>query len=87
MGSASFRKITSEVLTPIDSGRLYVTDKRVILRGEHKTSTARLNKIVSFKPYTDGVELFKESGKSILIKIDTDMELFNLLLSRLLRDC
>lgn len=87
IGSARVQRITSEVLTPVDSGRLYVTDKRIILLGERQTKTIRLNKIVSFTPYKDGVELFKETGKSIIIKINTDMELFNLLLSRLLRDC
>lgn len=87
IGSARVQRITSEVLAPVDSGRLYVTDKRIVLFGERKTSTIRLNKVVSFTPYSDGIELFKETGKSIIVKIDTDMELFNLLLSRLLRDC
>lgn len=87
IGSARVQRITSEVLVPVDSGRLHVTDKRIVLLGARKTSTIRLNKVVSFVPYSDGIELFKETGKSIIIKIDTDMELFNLLLSRLLRDC
>ena len=86
IGSAKVQRVSSQVLAPIDSGCLYVTDKRIILLGAHKTTTIRLNKIVSFTPYDDGIELFKESGKSIIIKIDTDMDLFNLLLSRILRD-
>lgn len=87
IGSARVQRITSEVIAPIDSGKLHVTDKRIVLLGTKKSSTIRLNKVVSFTPYKDGIELFKETGKSIIIKIDTDMELFNLLLSRLLRDC
>lgn len=87
IGSARVQRITSEVLAPVDSGRMYVTDKRIVLFGGRKTSTIRLNKVVSFTPYSDGIELFKETGKSVIVKIDTDMELFNLLLSRLLRDC
>jgi len=86
IGSAKVQRVSSQVLAPIDSGCLYVTDKRIILFGAHKTTTIRLNKIVSFTPYDDGIELFKETGKSIIIKIDTDMDLFNLLLSRILRD-
>lgn len=86
MGSARVHRETSEVLAPVDSGRLYVTDKRIVLLGNRKTSTIRLNKMVSFTPYTNGVELFKETGKSIFVKIDTDMELFNLLLSRVMMD-
>lgn len=87
IGSARVQRVTSEELAPVDSGRLYVTDKRLVLLGARKSSTIRLNKIVSFTPYSDGIELFKETGKSIIIKIDTDMELFNLLLSRVLMEC
>lgn len=87
IGSVRAQRITSEVLAPVDAGRLYVTDKRIVLLGARKSTTIRLNKVVSFTPYSDGIELFKETGKSIIIKIDTDMELFNLLLSRVMMDC
>lgn len=87
IGTVRPQRITSEVLAPVDAGMLYVTDRRIVLLGNRKTSTTRLNKIVSFTPYNDGVEIFKETGKSTIITIETDMELFHLLFSRVLRDC
>jgi hypothetical protein len=44
IGSARVQRVTSEVLSPIDAGTMYVTNKRVILLGARKTSSIRLNK-------------------------------------------
>lgn len=86
IGSARVQRVTSEVLPPIDAGTMYVTNKRVILLGARKTSSIRLNKIVSYTPYSNGIEIFKDTGKSITVTFDTDMDLFNLLFSRVLRE-
>ena len=86
IGSARVQRVTSEVLSPIDAGTMYVTNKRVILLGARKTSSIRLNKIVSYTPYSNGIEIFKDTGKSMTVTFDTDMDLFNLLFSRILRE-
>ena len=86
IGSARVQRVTSEVLSPIDAGTMYVTNKRVILLGARKTSSIRLNKIVSYTPYSNGIEIFKDTGKSMTVTFDTDMDIFNLLFSRILRE-
>lgn len=86
IGSARVQRVTSEVLSPIDAGTMYVTNKRVILLGARKTSSIRLNKIVSYAPYSNGIEIFKDTGKSMTVTFDTDMDIFNLLFSRVLRE-
>ena len=86
IGSARVQRVTSEVLAPIDAGTIYITNKRVILLGARKTSSIRLNKIVSYTPYSDGIEIFKDTGKSTTVTFNTDMDLFNLLFSRVLRE-
>ena len=86
IGSARVQRVTSEVLSPVDYGTMYVTNKRVILLGTRKTSSIRLNKIVSYTPYSNGIEIFKDTGKSMTVTFDSDMDLFNLLFSRVLRE-
>ncbi len=58
-GSYTPRTYTSEQMKLINSGTLYLTNKRIIFDGNAKNSNIRLEKIISFTPYNDGVEISK----------------------------
>lgn len=62
-GSYSVASQTQDQLQRIDSGTLYITNKRVIFSGAFKNLTIRLNKILDFDAYSDGMKLDKDTGK------------------------
>jgi hypothetical protein len=77
---------TREELRLIDYGTLYLTNKRIILIGQTKNSNIRLEKILQFAPYGDGVEIGKDTGKSPLLKIANNADFFCIILGRLLNN-
>jgi len=80
------RSYTSEQMKLIDSGSMYLTNKRIIFMGKSKNSNIRLEKVISFTPYNDGVEIYKDAGKSPLLKFSANADLFCIILGRLLND-
>ena len=85
MGSSSSQRVTSEEWKPIDSGTLYLTNKRMLFIGSKKNSQIRLDKVLSFTSYSNGVQIDKDTGRSPLLYF-SDTEVFSILFARLLRD-
>ena len=84
-GSMNVQPVRSEVLQHMGTGQLYLTNKRLIFVGANKATTIRYEKIVTMNPYSDGVELIKDAGKSPTITVATsNAELMNLMLARLI---
>lgn len=80
LGSTQTTRVTREVLRHIDSGTLYVTNKRLIFDGSRKNSVIRLPNVLSVIPYSDGVEVEKTSGRNPVFTVD-DAEWLTVLLS------
>lgn len=68
----------------IDQGTLYLTSKRIIMTGMKKNYSIRLNTIISVTPYSDGIEIGKQTGRSPMIIMPVGAEVFALALQRLL---
>lgn len=84
-GSADIQRVTQEVLHTVDdAGALYFTDKRVIYVGRNRNTNLRLNRILDFEVYSDGIELMKDAGRNPLFKFDADIDIAALTLNRLL---
>lgn len=84
-GSMSVQPVRSQELQLIGSGMLYLTNKRVIFVGDNKATTIRYNKIVTMNPYSNGVEIIKDAGKSPTITVaNENAEMMNLVLARLI---
>lgn len=71
-----------EVLKEIDQGDLYLTNKRALFKGSRKSISLPFNKIIDVDLYTDGVYLYKESGKPVIL-LFSDAEKFGVLLTAL----
>lgn len=86
VGSINLQKITANELKVIDTGKLFFTNKRVIFMGAIKNINIKLNRILSITPYSDGVEIEKDSGKSPVIRVAADADILTAIFSRLIKD-
>lgn len=82
-GSMGVRPQSEDVWQTIDQGKIFLTNKRLIFMGEKGNKNIAINKILDFTPYSDGVDIQKDSGKSPFLKFSDDTELFAMILSRL----
>lgn len=86
IGSLNFQPISEEVLTYLDSGTIYLTNKRLIFIGNYKNQSIQLSKILDFIVYKNGVQLQKQTGRSPFLLFSDDIDLFAMILERVLRE-
>lgn len=84
IGSVNVNRTTEEVLTQIDEGRLYFTNKRVLFLGGSRNTNIRLNRVLDFVPYSDGLKIVKDSGHNPIFQFDADIDIVTIILNRLL---
>lgn len=76
---------TEEYMKLIDTGDVYFTNKRIIFVGEHGNKIIPFSKILYITPYSDGLEIGKDTGKKPFFKFH-DVETMGIYLARLLKD-
>ena len=84
VGSLNMQRITEDVWQTIDTGTIYLTDKRIIFMGSKGNKTLGLNKILNLIPYSNGLEIQKDSGKSPFLEFSPDVDIFSMILARLI---
>jgi len=78
---------TKDVMTLIDSGNLYVTNKRILFNGSKENKTIRYGQIVDLTPYIDGVKISKDSGGAPIFELsDPDGEVLTATIVRIIQD-
>ncbi|HDS03369.1 MAG TPA: hypothetical protein ENN72_06640 [Firmicutes bacterium] len=85
-GDLGFQKVTSEDFQLIDSGTLYLTDKRLIFMGGRSNKTLRITRILAFEPFENGISLQKDKGRNPFFEFTTGTDIFSLILKRLLSE-
>ena len=80
----SSSKDTFDILKRIDTGNLYLTNKRLIFEGQQKTTSIKLNTVVRVKAYKQGVLIDKLTGKSMLLLFSQDSDMLALLCERVI---
>jgi len=75
-GNIAVRPVSKEELTLIESGTLYLTNKRLVFVGSRKSSSIRLDKVLDFEPYKDGIFIQKDSGKSPFLGFTDRVDVF-----------
>lgn len=84
-GMIAPERYTEEYMKLIDSGTVFFTNKRIIFMGEHANKLIPYTKILSFTPFSDGVEIGKDTGKPPFFRC-SDSELMSIYLARLLKE-
>jgi DNA-directed RNA polymerase subunit RPC12/RpoP len=64
-----YTPIKSEVMTPLSSGELYITSKRLLFEGENRNTTVNLSKIMDGHLYADALKIEKSTGKPDLFSM------------------
>lgn len=85
-GNLGVKAHSEEELTFIDSGKLYITNKRLLFVGSKQNKPVQLNNIIDFKVYDNGLEVSKDSGKSPFYKMTPNADLAGAFLARCLKD-
>ena len=75
VGSISVQKVTTDVMTQLDAGILYITSKRLFFDGTKKNTSIPLGKVSSFTVFKDGLQIEKESGRDTYFLGSADWEL------------
>ena len=85
-GDLAIQPVSEDVLMKIDSGQLFLTNKRLIFMGSMKNKVIRLQRILDFNAYKNGVDVQVTTGKSPFIEFSKDVSLFCMILGRVLRE-
>jgi hypothetical protein len=62
VGSIAVQRMTTDVMTQLDNGSLYVTSARLFFDGEKKNTSIPLGKITNFTVFKDELQIEKETG-------------------------
>jgi hypothetical protein len=82
-GSYNVQRITQEEMRQVSSGTFYITSKRIIFHGDSKNASIRFSSVISYVPYSDGIEIEKTSGRNPIFRFN-DGEYASVLLGALL---
>ena len=85
-GSVKVQRISTEQLQTIDRGTFYVTNKRLIFVGNKKNSNIHLAKILSITPYSDGIGIEKDTGKSPILRVSNNADILAMTIGRMIND-
>jgi hypothetical protein len=62
VGSIAVQRMTTDVMTQLDAGTLYITSTRLFFDGEKKNTSIPLRNITNFVVFKDGLQIEKEAG-------------------------
>jgi hypothetical protein len=68
IGSHRGHIVTDKAMLPVSTGDLIITNKRVIFRGDGKSFSVKLDKLLEVHFYADGVRLTDDKGKPRMLK-------------------
>jgi hypothetical protein len=83
-GTVRPQRVTTEQLETVDTGRVYITNKRVIFDGSRKNSAWRYSSLIGARRYSDAIELEKTSGRNPVLYLEYDLELASVLLAAMM---
>jgi hypothetical protein len=69
-----------------DSGRIYLTNKRLLFSGEKRQRSIPHSRIKGFVPMENGVQIHRKSGTNPFLQFELGVDVFSLILARTLRD-
>ena len=84
VGNLGVKVQSKDERVKIDSGKVYITTRRVLFAGNNKNTSIQFSHIINVQPYKDGVEIIKDSGKSPFLAFDENIHEFTAILIRMI---
>jgi hypothetical protein len=69
-----------------DSGRIYLTNKRILFSGSKRQRTIPVAPIKDFVPMENGIQIHRKAGPHPFLQFELGVDVFSLILARILRD-
>jgi hypothetical protein len=85
-GSVGVKRQREDVLRQIDQGELLLTNKRLLFVGQRNTKQVRLNRILDFEIFQNGLSLQKDAGKHPFLEIQGHWRELPVMLERLMEE-
>ncbi len=85
-GTIRTHRVSEEVMTLLDTGTLYFTNKRLLFHGAKKTTQIPLTKIIDSTFYADGLLVQKDTGKPQIFQFIGDMEELQMIMDTLMSE-
>lgn len=70
VGSHKGQLISDSAIVPVSYGDLVITNKRVVFKGDKKSFSIKLEKILNIEFYVDGINMSEESGKHRVVQFN-----------------
>lgn len=84
VGSLRTNNMSRDEWQRIDSGQIYLTNKRLIFMGAKGNKTIRINTVLAINPFSNGVDIQKERGKSPFLEFTDNVDIFAMIMTRLM---
>lgn len=81
--STPAQKDTFSIIKRISTGKLYLTNKRLIFEGPEKLTSIKLSTVTNTKVYKQGIAINKLTGKDMLLLMSREADILALLIQRL----
>jgi len=85
-GSVDMQRKINKRLTFIDSGSVYITQKRIIFEGYKTKTQILMSKIRSVSPFSDGLIIETNNRKNLIFRVSKNVDLLAMFLGRAISD-
>jgi hypothetical protein len=85
-GSADMQRKMNNRFTFIDSGSVYVTQRRIIFEGYKAKTQIQMGKIRSVAPFSDGLVIERNNRKNLIFRVSKNADLLAMFLGRAISD-
>ena len=75
-GNMGVQRTSEDVMKRIDSGICYLTNRRLLFRGQHGNKSIRLGRILAVETYSNGVQVEKDRGKTPFLAFKHGTDIF-----------
>lgn len=76
------KKLDTAQWHALDSGTIYLTNKRVLFKGSKGDKIILLNRVIDFTVFANGMEIEKGEGKNPFLQFEGNMDIFAMLLGK-----
>jgi hypothetical protein len=87
VGSTNIQRVTEEYAHSFGSGALCFTNQRLLWTSPQKTIAIPISRIINYETYSDGIKIYKDSGKPMTFAWNAPDRVATVLAVRVIEEC